>query len=163
MDPLLPEPKLYLARIKLAQKNLKSSLNMLVKLNKNFPKNNDIILYLGYANEKLKNHLEAESLYRIVLGNKPENHRALLRLGSVLIKLGKLEEARSFLENLTQKHPDYSAGWWNLGIVYYQLREIELAEISWEECLKLEPDNGQVRLILEQLRDELSFKQFQNL
>ena len=163
IEPLLSEPKLYLARIKLAQKNLKTAKNMLVKLHKIFPKNNEINLYLGYANEKLKNHLEAESFYRKVLDQKPENYRALLRLGAVLIKLGKLEEARSFLLSLTQKHPDYSVGWWNLGIVYYQLGEIELAEISWEESLRLEPDNGQVRLILERLRDELSFKQFKNL
>ena len=163
IKPLFPEPKLYLARIKLAQKNLKSAIYMLEKLHKTFPKNNDINLYLGYANEKIKNHQEAEYFYRIVLDHKPENHRALLRLGAVLIKLGKLEEARSFLVSLTQKHPDYSVGWWNLGIVYYQLGEIELAEISWEESLRLEPDNGQVRLILEQLRDELSFKQFNNL
>jgi tetratricopeptide (TPR) repeat protein len=110
---------------------------------------------LGYAHEKLKHHKKAESLYREVLQLKPEHHKALLRLGAVLIKLGKREEARSFLESLTQKYPMYTVGWWNLGIIYYQLGEIELAESAWEESLRLEPDNNQVRVRLEQLREEL--------
>jgi len=37
----------------------------------------------------------------------------------------------------------------------YQLGELELAESAWEESLRLEPDNNQVRVRLEQLREEL--------
>jgi len=79
-----------------------------------------------------------------------------LRLGAVLIKLGKHHEARSFLESLTRKYPIYSVAWWNLGIVYYQLGELQLAETAWEESLRLEPDNSQIRLRIEQLREESS-------
>ena len=75
----------------------------------------------------------------------------------MLIKLGKRREARSFLESLTRKYPMYTVGWWNLGIVYYQLGEMELAESAWEESLRIEPDNSQVRLRLEQLREEFSY------
>ena len=110
---------------------------------------------MGYAHEKLKHHEKAESLYREVLHLKPEHHKALLRLGAVLIKLGKRQEARSFLESLTQKYPMYTVAWWNLGIIYYQLGELELAETAWEESLRLEPDNNQLRVRLEQLREEL--------
>ena len=49
----------------------------------------------------------------------------------------------------------YTVAWWNLGIIYYQLGELELAESAWEESLRLEPDNNQVRVRLEQLREEL--------
>ena len=86
-----------------------------------------------------------------------------LRLGSVLIKLGKREEARSFLESLTQKFPEYSAAWWNLGIVYLHLGEIDLAEFAWEETLRLEPENSQVRVSLEQLREDRFLNQYHNL
>jgi len=75
----------------------------------------------------------------------------------VLIKLGKRHEARSFLESLTRKYPIYSVAWWNLGIVYYQLGELQLAETAWEESLRLEPDNSQIRLRIEQLREESSY------
>ena len=122
-----------------------------------FPKHPEINLYLGYAHENL-NHLEkAETLYRQVLHLKPEHHKALLRLGAVLIKLGKRHEARSFLESLTRKYPIYSVAWWNLGIVYYQLGELQLAETAWEESLRLEPDTSQLRLRIEQLREESSY------
>ncbi len=155
LEPELPEPYLFLAQLRLAQQNVESALLLLAKLQKRFPKHPEINLYLGYAHEKLKHYIKAEILYRTVLQLKPEHHKALLRLGAVLIKLGKREEARSFLESLTQKYPMYTVAWWNLGIVYYQLGELELAESSWEESLRLEPDNNLVRVRLEQLREEL--------
>ena len=162
LEPLLPEPLLYLAQIKLAKQEIEKGITMLEKLRKKFPNNVDIALYFGYANEKLSHHQKAEAIYRAVLRKEPENYKALLRLGAVLIKLGNLEDARSFLESLTQKYPNYSVAWWNLGIAYYKLREMELAEVAWEESLKLEPENGQVSLILEQLREELSINRFKN-
>jgi tetratricopeptide (TPR) repeat protein len=155
LEPSLPEPLLALAKLKLAQQDTQFALSLLNKLRKRFPRNPDIILYLGYAHEKLKQHEKAEFVYREVLHLNPEHHKALLRLGAVLIKLGKREEARSFLESLTKKYPMYTVAWWNLGITYYQLGEIELAESAWEESLRLEPDNNQVRVRLEQLRTEL--------
>ena len=157
LQPLQPEPHLYLAKLRLVQQDPQSALLLLAKLRKKFPKHPEINLYLGYAHEKL-NHLEkAETLYRQVLHLKPEHHKALLRLGAVLIKLGKRHEARSFLESLTRKYPIYSVAWWNLGIVYYQLGELQLAETAWEESLRLEPDNSQIRLRIEQLREESSY------
>jgi tetratricopeptide (TPR) repeat protein len=155
LEPTLPEPLLSLAQLKLAQQDPQTALSLLAKLRKRFPRHAEINLYLGYAHEKLKHHSKAEALYREVLHLKPEHHKALLRLGAVLIKLGKRQEAKSFLESLTQKYPMYTVAWWNLGIVYYQLGELELAESAWEESLRLEPDNNQVRVRLEQLREEL--------
>jgi len=162
LRPDLPEPALYLARLKLTQNELNTALLKLSKLQSRFPKNSEIILYLGFANEKLKRHHNAEKLYRRVLYLKPEDHKALLRLGAVLIKLDKHGEARSFLESLTRKYPLYSVAWWNLGIVYLNFGEMELAEAAWQECLKLEPENNQVRIRLEQLREEMYFASISN-
>jgi len=156
LQPLKPEPHLYLAKLRLVQQDSQSALLLLAKLRKKFPKHPEINLYLGYAHEKLKHLEKSETLYRQVLHLKPEHHKALLRLGAVLIKLGKRHEARSFLESLTRKYPIYSVAWWNLGIVYYQLGELQLAETAWEESLRLEPDNSQIRLRIEQLREESS-------
>ncbi|MEE2599361.1 MAG: tetratricopeptide repeat protein [SAR324 cluster bacterium] len=155
LEPSLPEPLLSLAKLELAQHNTQNALSLLSKIRQKFPRHADTKLYTGYAHEKLKHYNKAESFYREVLNLKPEHHKALLRLGAVLIKLGKRGEARSFLESLTQKYPMYTVAWWNLGIIYYQLGELELAESAWEESLRLEPDNNQVRVRLAQLREEL--------
>ena len=162
LEPHLPEPALYLARLKLAQQDVKSALLQLAKLQSRFPIDPEINLYLGYAHEQLKHHHKAEKLYRRVLLLKPEHHKALLRLGAVLIKLGKHGEARSFLESLTRKYPLYTVAWWNLGIVYLNFGEMELAESAWQECLRLEPENNQVRIRLEQLREEMYFASISN-
>ena len=162
LKPDLPEPVLYLARLKLAQHELRTALLQLSKLQSRFPKDPEINLYLGYAHEQLKRHHKAEKLYRRVLHLKPKHHKALLRLGAVLIKLGKHGEARSFLESLTRKYPLYSVAWWNLGIVYLNFGEMELAESAWQECLRLEPENNQVRIRLEQLREEMYFASLSN-
>jgi len=157
LKPGLPEPSLYLARIKLVQHELSTALLQLSKLQSRFPRDPEINLYLGYTHEQLKRHHKAEKFYRQVLHLKPKHHKALLRLGTVLIKLGKHGEARSFLESLTRKYPLYSVAWWNLGIVYLNFGEMELAESAWQECLRLEPENNQVRIRLEQLREEMYF------
>jgi tetratricopeptide (TPR) repeat protein len=162
LKPDLPEPALYRARLKLAQRELRTALLQLSKLQSRFPKDPEINLYLGYAHEQLKRHHKAEKLYRQVLHLKPKHHKALLRLGAVLIKLGKHGEARSFLESLTRKYPLYSVAWWNLGIVYLNFGEMELAESAWQECLRLEPENNQVRIRLEQLREEMYFASISN-
>lgn len=157
IEPNLPEPALYLAKLRLAQQDALKALPQLAKLQNRFPKHPEINLYLGYAHEKLKHYHKAETLYRQVLQLKPQHRKALLRLGAVLIKLGKHGEARSFLESLTRKYPLYTVAWWNLGIVYLNFGEMELAESAWEESLRLEPENNQVRLRLEQLRAEMYF------
>ena len=162
VKPNYPEPKLYLARIKLAQNEIKTALIRLSDLQNRYPNNPEIILYLGYAQEKLKRNQIAEKLYRRVLLIKPEHHKALLRLGAVLIKLDKYAEARSFLESLARKYPLYAVAWWNLGIVYLNFGEMELAESAWMECLRLEPENNQVRIRLEQLREEMYFASTSN-
>ena len=162
LNPNISEPALYLARIKLAQNEFKGSMLMFSKLQKRFPKDPEIVLYLGYVHEKLKRNQSAEKLYRQVLHLKPDHHKALLRLGAVLIKLDKHSEARSFLESLTRKYPLYSVAWWNLGIVYLNLGEMELAESAWHECLRLEPENNHVRIRLEQLREEMYFATITN-
>ena len=49
LKPDLPEPALYLARLKLAQHELRTALLQLLKLQSRFPKDPEINLYLGYA------------------------------------------------------------------------------------------------------------------
>ncbi|MBS1254573.1 MAG: Beta-barrel assembly-enhancing protease [Deltaproteobacteria bacterium] len=157
LEPNLPDPALYQVKVQLAQHDSLNALPKLAKLQSRFPRHPEINLYLGYAHEKLKNHHKAENLYRRVLHLNPKHRKALLRLGAVLIKLGKHGEAKSFLESLTRKYPLYTVAWWNLGIVYLHFGEMELAEAAWEESLRLEPENNQVRLRLEQLREEMYY------
>ena len=39
---------------------------------------------------------------------------------------------------------------------------MELAESAWKECLRLEPENNQVKIRLEQLREEMYFASISN-
>ena len=156
LEPKRPEAPLFLARIRIAEKDFKGALEKLKKLSGRFPEHAGIVLYLGFAHEKLKNLTKAELLYRRALEMEPENHRAMLRLSTLLIKTGKHEEALSFLESLTRKYPDYTVGWWNLGLLYQRIGELEMAERALEEAVRLEPSKSQVRTQLERVREELS-------
>ena len=155
LEPELSEAPLYLARIKIAEKDLKGAMKSLNNLRKRFPEDAATVLFQGYVYELLKKFGNAEILYRKSLEMEPENHRAMLRLSTLLIKTGKYEEARSFLESLTRKYPDYTVGWWNLGLLYQKIDELESAEQALEEVVRLDPANTRVQAQLEHLREEL--------
>ena len=104
LEPELAEAPLFLARIKIAKKDLKGAMRSLNALRKRFPEDAATLLYQGYVYELLKKYSNAEILYRKSLEMEPENHRAMLRLSTLLIKTGKYEEAQSFLESLTRKY-----------------------------------------------------------
>jgi tetratricopeptide (TPR) repeat protein len=155
LEPELSEAPLYLARIKIAEKDLKGAMKSLNNLRKRFPEDAATVLFQGYVYELLKKFGNAEILYRKSLEMEPENHRAMLRLSTLLIKTGKYEEARSFLESLTRKYPDYTVGWWNLGLLYQKIDELESAEQALEEVVRLDPANTRVQAQLEHIREEL--------
>ena len=156
LEPELAEAPLFLARIKIAKKDLKGAMRSLNALRKRFPEDAATLLYQGYVYELLKKYSNAEILYRKSLEMEPENHRAMLRLSTLLIKTGKYEEAQSFLESLTRKYPDYTVGWWNLGLLYQKLDELESAEQALEEVVRLDPANTRVQAQLERIREELA-------
>ena len=56
LEPTLAEPLIFLAKLELAEQDLESALSRLTKLEKRFPLNEEIKLYLGYSHEKLKNY-----------------------------------------------------------------------------------------------------------
>ena len=156
LEPELAEAPLFLARIKIAKKDLKGAMRSLNALRKRFPEDAATLLYQGYVYELLKKFSNAEILYRKSLEMEPENHRAMLRLSTLLIKTGKYEEAQSFLESLTRKYPDYTVGWWNLGLLYQKLDELESAEQALEEVVRLDPANTRAQAQLERIREELA-------
>ena len=156
LEPELAEAPLFLARIKIAKKDLKGAMRSLNALRKRFPEDAATLLYQGYVYELLKKYSNAEILYRKSLEMEPENHRAMLRLSTLLIKTGKYEEAQSFLESLTRKYPDYTVGWWTRGLLYQKLDELESAEQALEEVVRLDPANTRAQAQLERIREELA-------
>ncbi|MBF0286594.1 MAG: tetratricopeptide repeat protein [SAR324 cluster bacterium] len=145
------QPKLYLARILLAQKKYDHALKSLTPLAKQFPKNEQVLLYMGLTHEHQKSYQQATQYYRKALVLNQVHPLALLRLGTVLIKLKQYKEAQNYLETLTRKFPKYAIAWWNLGLLHWQQNDSENAHIMIKEALRLEPNNPKFRKFLERL------------
>ncbi|MEC8155405.1 MAG: tetratricopeptide repeat protein, partial [SAR324 cluster bacterium] len=73
LEPELAEAPLFLARIKIAKKDLKGAMRSLNALRKRFPEDAATLLYQGYVYELLKKYSNAEILYRKSLEMEPEN------------------------------------------------------------------------------------------
>ncbi len=156
LQPETMEPALYLARIALVQNQTGTAHKNLLELRDRFPKNDEVVLYLGFSYEKQRDFNLAESLYRESLQLNPENPKSGLRLGTVLIKKGRYEDAQSFLESVTAKFPGYAVAWWNLGLLYRELGELDQARMALNTASQLDPNNLQIQSVLRSLPGSIS-------
>jgi len=153
--PTIAKPQIYLARIEIRRGAPETALRRLQGLQRQFPEESEVALYLGYAHEKLGQNDRAEDAYRHALNLRPDSPRALLRLSTVLIRRKRYNEAQSFLESLTSKYPDYAVAWWNLGVLHRKLDQPKQAQQAWERALQVEPDNERIRSALMKLSVQL--------
>lgn len=153
--PVLAEPQIYLARIEIRRGTPQAASGRLQRLQRRFPEDPGVVLYLGYAYEKLGHYDRAEEAYRTALNLRPDNPRALLRLSTVLIRNKRYDEAQSFLESLTRKYPDYAVAWWNLGVLHRKQGQPKQAQQAWEQALRVDPDNERIRSALMKLSVQL--------
>ena len=153
--PMIADPQVYLARIEIQRGTPETALRRLQGLQRRFPDDPGVALYLGYAHEKLGHHDRAEDAYRNTLNLRPDNPRALLRLSTVLIRRKRYDEAQSFLESLTKKYPGYAVAWWNLGVLHRKLGQPQQAQQAWEQALRVEPENERIRSSLMKLSVQL--------
>ena len=152
LQPAQLEPQLYLVRIALAEKKYQGALNTLLALQKQFPEDEQILLHLGLAHERLQSLGEAEEFYRQALFFQSDHPQALLRLGTVLIKKKQYSEAQNYLETLIRHYPDYSVGWWNLGLLHAKQMQWQKAETAIRESLRLDPNNSKIQKVLEEIQ-----------
>ena len=154
-DSSISDPQVYLARIEIRHGDHEAALGRLQGLQRRFPEDSGVALYLGYALEKLGHYDRAEDAYRNTLDLRPDHPRALLRLSTVLIRRRRYDEAQSFLESLTKKYPDYAVAWWNLGVLHRKLGKPKQAQQVWEQALRVEPENERIRSALMKLSVQL--------
>ncbi len=67
----------------------------------------------------------------------------------------KIEEAEKEFKEAIEKLPDFSNAHYMLGLVYYKKGEIEKAKTEFEKVTKLNPENNEIKKILENLEKGL--------
>ena len=90
----------------LKEEDYKSALKTLKKYTKSKKKDADGWTLLAFANRKLKNYSEAESLYAKALNLDPNNKIAIEYQGELFVELGKMEEANANLVKLRALCPN---------------------------------------------------------
>lgn len=65
---------------------------------------------------------------------------------------GKYYEATRVVEQLVKEYPNYLPGWTMYGSLLYVQGRKDLAQEQWKQALKLEPNNDEIKSILERYR-----------
>ena len=81
----------------------------------------------------------------------PNDLGVQFQLSLLYYQSGELEKAKDILEKLAKDFPNYFQGRYLLGLVYDKSGEKEKAKQEFEKVLELNPDNQEVKKILENL------------
>jgi tetratricopeptide (TPR) repeat protein len=81
----------------------------------------------------------------------PNDLGVQFQLSLLYYQSGELEKAKNILEKLTKDFPNYFQARYLLGLVYDKSGEKEKAKKEFEKVLELNPDNQEVKKILENL------------
>lgn len=84
---------------------------------------------------------KAERLYRALLDQKPHDFDALHGLGLINYQRGRLDVALTFVQAALKSDMGRAEGFASLGLVFHALRQFERALVSYDEGLRLAPDD----------------------
>src|SRR5579864_9536277 len=84
---------------------------------------------------------KAERLYAAVLRTLPNNFDALHGLGLINYQRGRLDAALALIQAALQADIDRADGFASLGLVFHALKQFERALGSYNEGLRLAPEN----------------------
>ena len=91
---------------RLREDDYKNALKTLKKYTKSKKRDSDGWTLLAFANRKLKNYDEAESLYNKALKLDPKNKVAIEYQGELFVELNRLDEANANLAKLRELCPN---------------------------------------------------------
>jgi len=97
-------------------------------------------------------YARAREGYRALIKQDPFHFQAYHRLAAVLQQYGQHEQALKVLKRGTRLMPHNILLLYDLGVAYFRKGEQDRARQAWQKCLKIEPDNQQVREALDMLR-----------
>jgi tetratricopeptide (TPR) repeat protein len=87
---------------------------------------------------------KAERLYSAALQQQPDYFDALHGLGQIHYQCGRLDSALALIQTALQHDLTRADGYASLGIVFHSLKQFERARISYEEGLRLKPNDPEL-------------------
>jgi len=110
--------------------------------------------FLGYTYvENNKNLKVAEDLIKRALKVDPDNGAYIDSLGWLYYKRGRFKEAKETLEKAVSLMPD-PVIFDHLGDVFFKIKDIKNAQANWQESLKLNPTQDDLKKKIEALKDK---------
>ena len=82
--------------------------------------------------------------YTALLQHHPDNFDALHGLGLINYQRGRLDAALALIQAALQSDLTRADGFASLGLVFHALKDFARALVSYDEGLRLEPDNGEL-------------------
>ena len=87
---------------------------------------------------------KAERLHTALLQHHPDNFDALHGLGQINYQRGRLDAALALIQAALRSDFTRVDGFASLGLVFHALRDFARALVSYDEGLRLEPDDGEL-------------------
>ncbi len=154
LNPTDPEVHFYLGALYSELKNdllLEEELKKAIALKPDYAQ---ALNFLGYTYvENNKNFKEAEDLIRRALKIDPDNGAYIDSLGWLYYKRGRFKEAKETLEKAVSLMSD-PVIFDHLGDVNFKIKDINNARANWQESLKLNPIQGDLKKKIEALKNK---------
>ncbi|MFA6281501.1 MAG: tetratricopeptide repeat protein, partial [Candidatus Omnitrophota bacterium] len=131
----------YLAQLYFFEKLPQESLKIYEEIVKEKPDDVEVIFWLGFINEELKNHDDAIKIWKRALQIDPNHAQTLNSLGYVYAEEGKnLDEAEKLIKKALVVEPDSGAYLDSLGWVYFKKKEYKRAEAYLKKAISYQED-----------------------
>ena len=122
-----------------------ANLDEAIKLHKKAlqltPEHPNALYNLAYALNEKGEHSSSLQIYNQVIKNNPYHVRALCDIAHVYGKLKQADQALPFLQRAVQISPDDEHVHLNFGITHKMMDKLELAEESFNQVLRINPEN----------------------
>jgi tetratricopeptide (TPR) repeat protein len=112
------------------------------------PGSADALFNRGQSLVGQKRYGAAIASFQQALEVRPGNADYAFALSDALVKSGNIDKAVAVLKTFTKEHPESALGWFNLGVVEARIPSLESAIDSFQESLRLAPQNDQARELL---------------
>ena len=143
LDPSAISPKINMARLFIANKQIRKAKEILSKIEGGNPDKLSVIMAWAYLYEMEEKTQKAEKLYRRILEMDPENANAANNLACLFLKEDEgLEEAFKLINQAIRVKPRNSIILDNMGLVYYRKGLYEDAVSKFKKSVRFNPNNA---------------------
>lgn len=117
------------------------------------PDNLDALRGIGNIDFEQRKFDQAIAAYEHYLGRKPDDPDVRTDLGTMLLSSGVADQAVNQYKEVLEAHPKFFEANFNLGIAYSQMNNAAGARASFEQALKLAPDDAARNRVNEMLAE----------